>query len=78
MSVMETTKTQVTAIPHVVDALCHACHKCLARAVCKSKAIIHLCRNSGDWTRMSHPSLTPAAATVVTSVSPPVPTKPLC
>lgn len=42
MSVIETTKTQVTAIPHVVDERCQACHKCLARTVCKSKAIIQL------------------------------------
>ena len=42
MSVIETTKTQVTAIPHVVDELCHACRKCLARTVCKSKAIRQL------------------------------------
>jgi MinD superfamily P-loop ATPase len=42
MSVLETTKTQVTAVPHVVDELCHACRKCLARTVCKSKAIVQL------------------------------------
>jgi MinD superfamily P-loop ATPase len=42
MSVIETTKTQVTAIPHVLDELCHSCRKCLARTVCKSKAIIQL------------------------------------
>ena len=42
MSVIETTKTQVTAIPHVVGELCHACRKCLARAVCKSKAIVQI------------------------------------
>jgi MinD superfamily P-loop ATPase len=42
MSGIETTKTQVTAILHVVDELCHACRQCLARTVCKSKAIIQL------------------------------------
>ena len=42
MSVIETTKTQVTAIPHVVDELCQVCRKCLARTVCKSKAIVQL------------------------------------
>ena len=42
MSVMETTKTQVTAVPHVVDEWWHACRKCQARTVCKSKAIIQL------------------------------------
>ena len=75
MSVIETTKTQVTAIPHVVDELCHACRKCLARTVCKSKAIIHHYWGTGSWTQMSRPSLTPAAATAATSASLPVPTK---
>ena len=42
MPVIETTKTQVTAIPHVVDELCQVCRKCLARTVCKSKAIRQL------------------------------------
>jgi MinD superfamily P-loop ATPase len=42
MSVIETTKTQVTAIPHVEDELCQVCRKCLARTVCKSKAIVQL------------------------------------
>jgi len=42
MPVLETIKAQVTAIPHVEDAACLMCRKCLARAVCKSKAIIQL------------------------------------
>ena len=42
MPVMEFTKAQVTAIPHVVDDLCHACRKCVARKVCRTKAILQL------------------------------------
>jgi MinD superfamily P-loop ATPase len=42
MSVIETTKTQVTTVPHVMDELCQVCRKCLARTVCKSKAIVQL------------------------------------
>jgi MinD superfamily P-loop ATPase len=42
MSWTNTTKAQVTAIPHVVDDLCHACRKCLARDVCRSKAILQI------------------------------------
>jgi MinD superfamily P-loop ATPase len=47
MSVLETTKTQATAIPHVMDELCQACGKCLARTVCKSKAFIDASRCYG-------------------------------
>ena len=42
MSVLETTKAQVTSIPHVVDDLCQSCRKCLARTVCRSKAIVQI------------------------------------
>ncbi|RLC69678.1 MAG: hypothetical protein DRI52_08435 [Chloroflexi bacterium] len=42
MPILETIKAQVTAVPHVEDAACRLCRKCLARAVCKSKAIIQL------------------------------------
>ena len=42
MPVMDMTKTQATAIPHVVDDLCLACRKCLARKVCRTKAILQL------------------------------------
>jgi MinD superfamily P-loop ATPase len=42
MPVMDMTKAQVTAIPHVVDDLCQACRKCLARKVCRTKAILQL------------------------------------
>jgi MinD superfamily P-loop ATPase len=42
MPVIETTKAQATAIPHVVDDLCLACRKCLARTVCRSKAILQI------------------------------------
>lgn len=42
MAVIETTKAQTAAIPYVVDDLCHACRKCLARDVCRTKAILQL------------------------------------
>lgn len=42
MPVIETTKAQANAIPHVVDELCLACRKCLARTVCRSKAILQI------------------------------------
>ena len=42
MPVLDTTRAQVTAIPHVVDALCQVCDKCLARDVCRSKAILRI------------------------------------
>jgi len=42
MPVIESTRTQVTAIPHIVDELCHACGKCVARQVCRSKAILQI------------------------------------
>jgi MinD superfamily P-loop ATPase len=42
MHVLDSTKAQVTAIPYVVDELCRACRKCLARQVCRSKAILQL------------------------------------
>jgi MinD superfamily P-loop ATPase len=42
MSVMGSTKAQVTAIPRVVDELCQVCGKCLARTVCRTKAILQI------------------------------------
>ena len=42
MATVNFTKAQATAIPHVDDDKCEACHRCLARAVCKSKAILQL------------------------------------
>lgn len=45
MPVLESTKAQLTAIPHVVDALCQVCTKCLARDVCRSKAIVRIDRD---------------------------------
>ena len=42
MSVIETTKAQPSAVPHVVDELCRACRKCVARTVCRSKAILQI------------------------------------
>lgn len=42
MSILETIKAQVTAVPLINDAACLLCRRCLARTVCKSKAIIQL------------------------------------
>jgi MinD superfamily P-loop ATPase len=42
MATVNFTKAQATAIPHVDDDKCEACRRCLARAVCKSKAILQL------------------------------------
>ncbi len=42
MAVIETTKAQATAIPRVVDDRCRACRKCLARNLCRSKAILQI------------------------------------
>jgi MinD superfamily P-loop ATPase len=42
MAVHETIRAQVTAVPHIVDARCRACRKCLAREVCRSKAILQI------------------------------------
>ena len=39
---MEGPKAQSVTIPYVDDTLCKACRKCVARAVCRSKAIIVL------------------------------------
>ncbi len=42
MDVLSHTRTQVTGIPQVVDDLCRVCRKCLARQVCRSKAILQM------------------------------------
>ena len=42
MPVVDFTKTQVTSVPYIDEELCHSCRKCVARRVCKSKAIIQL------------------------------------
>jgi MinD superfamily P-loop ATPase len=42
MPVVDTTKAQITAVPYVVDDLCQACGKCLARSICRTKAILQL------------------------------------
>lgn len=44
MPVMESTKAQATAIPIVVDELCQRCRKCVARQVCRTKAIVQIDR----------------------------------
>ncbi|HSJ57432.1 MAG TPA: 4Fe-4S binding protein [Anaerolineae bacterium] len=42
MSVLDTIRAQATAIPRVIDDRCLACPVCLARKVCRSKALIRL------------------------------------
>jgi len=42
MPTVDFTKAPVTAIPQVDDTRCAACRRCLARTVCKSKAITQL------------------------------------
>jgi len=42
MPVLETVKSQVTSVPHIVDEHCRACRKCVAREVCRTKAILQL------------------------------------
>ena len=42
MPFMQSTKAQVTAIPYVVDEHCQACRRCLARKVCRTKAILQI------------------------------------
>ena len=49
MSVMGMAKPQVTAVPMVVDELCHACQRCLARKVCRTKAILQIDRNEAPF-----------------------------
>jgi MinD superfamily P-loop ATPase len=49
MPVIDTTKAQVNSIPWVVDEACHACRKCLAREVCRSKAILQIDRGEAPF-----------------------------
>lgn len=35
-------KAPAGAVPHVVVELCNACRKCLARSVCRTKAILQI------------------------------------
>jgi dihydromethanopterin reductase (acceptor) len=42
MPTIDRTKAQATSIPHVVDELCQVCGKCLARKVCRTKAILQI------------------------------------
>jgi MinD superfamily P-loop ATPase len=45
MQTIDRTKAQATSIPHVVDELCQVCGKCLARKVCRTKAILQIDRD---------------------------------
>jgi MinD superfamily P-loop ATPase len=38
-------KAQVTAVPRVDPDLCRACRRCLAREVCRSKALLRIDRD---------------------------------
>jgi MinD superfamily P-loop ATPase len=42
MTIMDSTKAQATAVPRVIDGLCRACPKCVARKVCRTKAIVRI------------------------------------
>jgi MinD superfamily P-loop ATPase len=42
MTWIDTKKAQTTAVPRVVDELCLACRKCVARRACRSKAILQI------------------------------------
>jgi MinD superfamily P-loop ATPase len=42
MPIVDVTKAQVTSIPRVDDDLCQACHRCPARKVCRTKAILQI------------------------------------
>jgi len=35
-------KARAGAVPRVVEELCNACRKCLARSVCRTKAILQI------------------------------------
>lgn len=42
MPALDLAKAQASAVPRVVDGLCQACRKCVARGVCRSKAILQI------------------------------------
>ena len=42
MPALDLAKAQVNAVPHVVDSVCQSCRKCVARSVCRSKAILQI------------------------------------
>lgn len=42
MPFVDVTRAQITSIPRVGDDLCQACRKCVARDVCRSKAILQI------------------------------------
>jgi MinD superfamily P-loop ATPase len=39
---MDLGKAPAAAVPHVMDELCNKCRKCLARSVCRTKAILQI------------------------------------
>ena len=42
MPPIDMAKAQIKDVPVVVDDLCQSCSKCLARKVCRSKAILQI------------------------------------
>ncbi len=42
MPAIDMAKAQIKDVPMVVDEVCLACRKCLARQVCRSKAILQI------------------------------------
>jgi MinD superfamily P-loop ATPase len=44
MAVIQATNTQARVIPRIVDEFCFECHKCVARQVCRTKALLQIDR----------------------------------
>jgi formate dehydrogenase iron-sulfur subunit len=42
MPTIDLAKAQAQDVPQVMDELCQACRKCLAREVCRTKAILQI------------------------------------
>lgn len=42
MTVLQATQTQGRVVPRVVDDLCLACRKCVARQECRTKALVQI------------------------------------
>jgi MinD superfamily P-loop ATPase len=42
MPVVDMAKAQIKDVPRIMDDLCLACRKCVARTACRSKAILQI------------------------------------
>lgn len=42
MVFVQATNTQARKVPRVLDELCQACNKCVARKVCRTKALLQI------------------------------------